>query len=438
MNHDPYAALRLPGYRLLLASSLTSAVGFGVTTVAVAVDIYRRTDSAFALGLTGLVQFVPILLLALPAGQVADRHDRKAVFRISLSVVAAGYLGLATLAWAGGPVWAVFVCLALIGVGRIFTLPARVALLRQVVPVETLANAVGWNSTGWQVASIAGPVLGGLMLWLAEPVGAYLLAAALALTGVLLLGPVRPAAQIVVAAADVTALLAGVRFVWDTKLMLAAITLDLFAVLLGGATALLPVFAREVLKIDEAGLAVGLLRAAPAAGAVVMALWLAYHPLRRPGRALLLSVAGFGLATVGFGLSTSFWLSFAMLAAAGALDNVSVVVRGTLMHVLTPDEMRGRVAAVNSVFVSSSNELGEFESGVTAGWFGPVAAVVGGGVGTLVVVAFAAWQWPMLWRLGPLTELMEKSGSPSAPRDSREGVRTDLPSTDVRSPSPSS
>jgi MFS family permease len=407
MSHDPYAALRIPDYRLLLASSLASAVGFGVTTVAVAVDVYRRTSSPLALGLTGLVQFIPILLLALPAGQVADRFDRKAVFRVSLSIVVAGYLGLAWLAWAGGPVWAVFACLGVVGVGRIFTLPARVALLRQVVPIEVLANAVNWNSTGWQIASITGPVLGGLALWLVQPLGAYLLAAALSLSGVWLLAPVRPRAHAAVAATDLKALLAGVRFVWDTKLMLAAITLDLFAVLLGGATALLPIFAREVLKIEETGLAVGLLRAAPALGAVVMALWLAYHPLRRPGQALLLSVAGFGLATIGFGLATHFWLSFAMLAVAGALDNVSVVVRGTLMHALTPDDMRGRVAAVNSVFVSSSNELGEFESGVTAEWFGPVLAVVGGGVGTLLVVAFAAWQWPMLWRLGPLTELKE-------------------------------
>jgi MFS family permease len=423
MSHDPYAALRIPDYRLLLASSLASAVGFGVTTVAVAVDVYRRTNSPLALGLTGLVQFIPILLLALPAGQIADRFDRKAVFRASLSIVVAGYLGLAWLAWADGPVWAVFACLGVVGVGRIFTLPARVALLRQVVPIEVLANAVNWNSTGWQIASITGPVLGGLALWLAQPLGAYLLAAALSLSGVWLLAPVRPRAQIAVAATDLTALLAGVRFVWGTKLMLAAITLDLFAVLLGGATALLPIFAREVLKIEETGLAVGLLRAAPALGAVVMALWLAYHPLRRPGQALLLSVAGFGLATIGFGLSTNFWLSFALLAVAGALDNVSVVVRGTLMHALTPDDMRGRVAAVNSVFVSSSNELGEFESGVTAAWFGPVLAVVYGGIGTLVVVAFAAWHWPMLWGLGPLTELKEAS----VPRAADERIQATPP-----------
>jgi MFS family permease len=420
MSHDPYAALRLPGYRFLLASSLCSAIGTGITSVAVAVDVYERTLASpdgtdesrkalavFLLGMTGLVQFIPVLLLSLPAGQVADRFDRKLVFQVALCVVEAGYVGLAALAWFHGPIWAIFACLGLIGVGRTFTIPARVALLRQMVPLEALANAVGWNSTGWQVASITGPVVGGLILWLAAPMGAYLLATALILAAWVLMVPTRPTAVQPTTAQSLASLLVGVRFVWETELMLAAITLDLFAVLLGGATALLPVFAHEVLKIDDKGLAVGILRAAPALGALVMALWLAHHPLKRPGRALVLSVAGFGLATIGFGLSKHFWLSFAMLALAGALDNVSVVVRGTLMHVLTPDAMRGRVAAVNSVFVSSSNELGEFESGVTAAWWGPVTAVVLGGVGTLVVVGFSVVRWPRLWQLGPLDRLKE-------------------------------
>lgn len=408
MNHDPYAALRLPGYRLLLASSLASAIAFGVTTVAVAVDVYARTGSAFDLGLTGLVQFLPILLLSLLAGQVADRFDRKRIFQIALGVVATGYVGLAWLSWVGGPLTGVFTCLALIGVGRTFTIPSRVALLRQIVPLDLLTNAVGWNSTGWQVASVAGPFLGGLVVAVIAPLGAYLLAALLALSGIAFLMPTRPSAGVRASQGRALAdLLAGVKFVWNTRLMFAAITLDLFAVLLGGATALLPVFAREVLLIEETGLAVGLLRAAPALGAVVMAFWLAHHPLRRPGKALLLSVAGFGLATIGFGLSTNLWLSFVLLAIAGALDNISVVVRGTLVQVLTPDEMRGRVAAVNAVFVSSSNELGEFESGLTAAWFGPVPAVVCGGMGTLVVVGLVGIGWPMLWSLGPLSELKE-------------------------------
>lgn len=429
MSHDPYAALRLPGYRRLLLASLCSAVGFGVATVAVGVDVYRRTGSAFDLGMTGLVQFLPILLLSLPAGQVADRFDRKLVFQLALALIVASYLGLAAMAAVDAPVWTIFLCLTVIGVGRTFTIPARVALLRQVVPLESLPNAVGWNTTGWQVASISGPMVGGLVLWLASPLAAYLIGAGLALASMVLMVPVRPDVAPRAAAHDLAGLLAGVRFVWGTKLMLAAITLDLFAVLLGGATALLPVFAREVLMIHEDGAAVGALRAAPALGAVMMALWLAHRPpLRRPGRALLLAVAGFGLATIGFGLSRHFALSFVLLAVAGALDNISVVVRGTLMQVLTPDEMRGRVAAVNFVFVSSSNELGEFESGLTASWWGPVAAVVVGGVGTLAVVGFAAWRWPALWRLGPMHEL-QASGplqpAEGVPRDDRIQARND-------------
>jgi MFS family permease len=201
-------------------------------------------------------------------------------------------------------------------------------------------------------------------------------------------------------------LLEGVRFVWRTELLLAAITLDLFAVLLGGATALLPIYASDILHVGPAGL--GWLRSAPALGAVFMALALAHRPpLRRAGRALLWSVAGFGAATIGFGLSRDPLLSFALLALTGALDNVSVVVRGTLMHMLTPDALRGRVAAVNSVFISSSNELGAFESGMTAEWFGPVASVVGGGVGTILVVAAAMLRWPRLLALGSLPSAQE-------------------------------
>jgi MFS family permease len=200
---------------------------------------------------------------------------------------------------------------------------------------------------------------------------------------------------------SLASLLAGARFVWRTKLLLAAITLDLFAVLLGGATALLPMYAKDILKVGAVGL--GWLRAAPALGATVMAVWLAHRPpMRRPGLGLLLAVAGFGAATIVFGLTEVFWLSFAMLAVTGALDNVSVVVRGTLMQTLTPDEMRGRVGAVNSIFISSSNELGAFESGITAQWLGPVASVVGGGIGTILVVIAVAWRWPSLLRLGPL------------------------------------
>jgi MFS family permease len=387
---------------------LSSAVAFGITTVAVAVDVYVRTGSVLYLGYTGLAQFVPILLLALPAGQMADRYPPKRVFQIALAVITTGYASLALLAWFQGPVWAIFASLTLVGTGRTFTIPARFALLRRLVPLETLTNAVSWNSTGWQVASVAGPVAGGLLLYAVGPLGSYALSAWLAFQALLLLIPTQPTVPVTVAAPlrDLSALLAGVRFVWSNPLMLSAVTLDLFAVLLGGATALLPVFVKEVLQVQDAELAIGSLRAAPALGAVGMALWIAHRPpLRRPGRALLLAVALFGVSIIGFGLSSHFWVSFVLLALGGAADNISVIIRGTLMQTLTPDHMRGRVAAVNSVFISSSNELGEFESGVTAELFGAVPAVVLGGIGTVGVVALCAWCYPPLWRLGPLHEL---------------------------------
>jgi hypothetical protein len=248
-------------------------------------------------------------------------------------------------------------------------------LVPQVVPVEALANAMTWNSSGWQVGSLA--------------------CAGLAAT-------LRPrAAAVPREPLSLAALLAGVSFVRHTPVILATIILDLFAVLLGGATALLPIFARDILSVGPAGL--GWLRAAPSLGAFFMAVALAHRPpLRHAGRALLLAVAGFGLATVVFGLSQTFWLSFGALALTGALDNVSVVVRSTLVQLLTPDAMRGRVSAVNAVFISSSNQLGAFESGLAAEWFGPVVSVVGGGIGTLLVVVAVMVVWPQVLRLGAL------------------------------------
>jgi MFS family permease len=303
--------------------------------------------------------------------------------------------------------------------------PARTSLLPQVVPLDTLGNAVTWNSSGWQFANVAGPPLGAWVLYQAGAAApAYLLAASCALACVVLLWLVRPwyNEPQVRPARSAHALLAGARFVWRTKLLLAAITLDLFAVLLGGATALLPIYAKDILLVTPD--AYGWLRAAPALGALVMAFWLAHSPpLRRPGLTLLLSVAGFGVATIIFGISEIYWLSFAMLALAGALDNVSVVVRGTLMQRLTPDEMRGRVAAVNTLFISSSNELGEFESGMTAALLGTVGDVVFGGVGTIVVVLLVTWRWPGLIWLGPLHQL--QLVNPSFPSAFPDGVKGD-------------
>jgi MFS family permease len=401
--HDPYGALRLGDYRRLLAGNVLGAVGSEAQAVAVGWELYERTGSPAALGLTGLAQFLPVLLLALPAGQAADRYSRKGLLQAALAGMALASLGLAALSVVEGPVPLVYVCLVLAGVCRAFNSPARWSLLPQIVPGHLLGNAIAWNSSGWQIANVAGPALGGLVIaWTERPAATYLLAAGCSLSCVLLLFPIRPAE---VARTheerSLASLLAGVRFVWKTDLLLAAITLDLFAVLLGGATALLPIFAKDILEVGPTGL--GWLRAAPALGALLTALVLAHRPpLRRAGVALLSAVAGFGVATVVFGVAKNYWLSLGALVLTGALDNVSVVVRHTLLQVLTPDAMRGRVAAVNTVFISSSNELGAFESGMTADWFGPVWSVVGGGLGTILVVLLVMLRWPQLLRLGEL------------------------------------
>jgi MFS family permease len=402
-THDPYAALRQRDYRRLLESNVLASVGSEMQSVAVGWELYQRTDSELALGLVGLVQFLPVFVLALPAGHAADRYNRKGLLLAARILAALISLCLAALSRWQGPVVMVYVCMFLAGVSQAISAPARWALLPQVVPELSLGNAITWNSSGWQVASVIGPALGGLIIAAAgEASVAYLAAFVCSLCGIGLLAGIHPRPKVRQAAGiSLHSLLAGIRFVWQSKLILATLTLDLFAVLLGGATALLPVFARDILEVGPTGL--GWLRAAPSLGAVVMAIVLAHMPpLRRAGRTLLLAVAGFGLATILFGLSRSFALSFVMLALTGALDNISVVVRGTLVQVLTPDVMRGRVSAVNAIFIGSSNELGAFESGATAALFGPVASVVGGGIGTLVVVVAVARLWPQVIQLGSL------------------------------------
>jgi predicted MFS family arabinose efflux permease len=285
-------------------------------------------------------------------------------------------------------------------------------LIPLVVPQDVIANAVTWTSSGWQVARVSGSALGGLIIALTQrPADVYQITAVGLLACAGTVAFMRPR---VVARSNeprsLPSLLAGIRFVWRTDLLLAAITLDLFAVLLGGATALLPLYAKEILQVGPTGF--GWLRAAESLGAFAMALVIAHRaPMKRPGRALLWAVAGFGVATIVFGLSEVFWLSFAMLFVTGALDNISVVIRGTLMQMLTPDDMRGRVAAVNSIFISSTNQLGAFESGIAAALLGAKLAVALGGLGTLTVVGFAAAYWPKLRQLQPLHTLRSETAS---------------------------
>jgi MFS family permease len=425
--HDPYEALRFPGYRRLLGATVLSSLGFAMQSTAVGWEMYERTESKAALGVVGLVQFVPVVVLALPAGQAADRFSRKGLFLLAQSMMAVATLGLMAVSVApnlDAPAYKglVYVCLFFVGVARAISAPARWSLVSQVVPTAALGNAITWNSSGWQVAATLGPALGGGVVALSgRATGAYVFAALLSLICIGLTVGIRPRpVELHTHPLTLDSLLAGIRFVWNTPLILATMTLDLFAVLLGGVTALLPIFAKDILHVGAFGQ--GYLRAAPAIGALVMAVVMAHRPpLRRAGRALLWSVAGFGVATVVFGLSRDPALSFAMLALTGALDNVSIVVRGTLVQLLTPDAMRGRVSAVNTIFIVSSNELGEFESGMTAELFdSAVASAVVGGIGTMLVVLAVMIRWPQVLRLGPLNDPTGSAAAQMAVEEMKE------------------
>jgi MFS family permease len=412
-RHDPYAPLRLVHYRRFLLGGIMAAAAAEMQVVALGWELYERTNSATALGLVGLAMFLPTLFMTLPAGHMADRYPRKVLLLAAQSLMACASLSLAALTYWKGPVPLAYAALSMAGLASALGRPTRGAILRQLVPDHLVGVAVTWNSSGWQFASVAGPALGGLVIALTGGATcAFLLAFSFSLVVLGLFGTIRPSeVERSTEPLSLDSLLAGLKFVRQTEMMLAAITLDLFAVFLGGAVALLPVYAKDILQIGPVGL--GWLRAAPSAGAVVMALTLAHRPMiRRAGPAMLLAVAGFGAATIGFGLSRNPYLSFLLLAITGALDMISVVVRSTLMQVLTPESMRGRVGAVNMIFIGSSNELGGFESGMTARWFGPVASVVGGGIGTILVVLGVGFAWPSVRRLGALQDL----GKPIKPK----------------------
>jgi MFS family permease len=404
-GHDPYAPFRIADFRRYMLAGTILTIGGQMQSVAVGWELYERTHSASALGLVGLAQFLPMLLLALPAGHAADRYSRKTLLLSAQGLMLVASSGLSLLSYRRGPVEMIYACLLLVGIAQAISRPARSSFLPLLVPRDLLPAAITWNTSGWQTAAVLGPALGGLVIALTK--GAtlvYLFDVACCLAVFALVGGIRGRA--IARGAEqfsMRSLAAGFSFVRKTELILAAITLDLFAVFLGGATALLPIFARDILQVGPTGL--GWLRAAPSVGAVMMALVQAHRPpLRRAGLTMLWSIAGFGLATIVFGLSRNPLLSFAMLMLTGALDNISVVIRGTLVQTLTPDAMRGRVSAVNGLFIGSSNELGGFESGVMAQLLGPVISVVSGGLGTILVVVAVACIWPRLRHLGMLEE----------------------------------
>ncbi len=397
------AVFRSRDFSLYLAGRFLSALAVQVQNVAVGWLVYDLTRDPFALGLVGLASFLPAVALALITGHTADRYDRRQILLLCYIVTLATTVGLLVIAATGSSqVRVIYGLLLIFGIGRAFANPAGQALVPNLVAPEQLGNAIAWNSTVWQTATIAGPALGGLLYYVSAT-AAFGFAALCFLACCVLFGMMKSRPQ--AAPSDVTweTLLAGIRFIRSRPVIFGAISLDLFAVLLGGATALLPIFARDILDVGPGGL--GLLRSMPAVGALLVALWLAQHPLQsRSGLRMFQGVAVFGLATIGFGLSTSLVLSCVCLFVLGAADMISVFVRSTLVQFDTPDAMRGRVAAVNSVFIGASNELGEFESGAVAAMIGTVPAVVVGGVGTLVVCALWVRWFPALRYRDRLTD----------------------------------
>jgi MFS family permease len=405
-HHDPYRALRFRDFRLLMIGAFIASFGQQMLTVALGWELYVRTGSALVLGGIGLAQIIPIIFLSLPAGHIVDRYSRKYVMLISQASLALVALALSLLSAVNGPLILVYGCLVVIGAAQAFNNPASSALVAQVIPSDAYESAITWRSSIGQVSMVLGPAVGGLLIGLFHgATWVYALYAVAALAFMVLLAQIRVRTTATRAVRERTwrSILDGLRFLWGTQVLLAAITLDLFAVLLGGATTLLPIFARDILHVGPFGF--GWLRAATSVGAISMALFLAHRPaFTQAGRSLILAVAGFGLVTIVFGLSHWFALSLVMLFLLGAMDNISVVIRSTLVLVRTPDEMRGRVGAVNALFIGTSNQLGGFESGLTAQLFGPVISVVSGGIGTLIVVLLVAWLWPEMRNLRTLRD----------------------------------
>jgi MFS family permease len=413
----PRAAFQYRDFRLSLAAGVVSVFAMQMQSVAIGWQVYDLTHRPFDLGLVGLAQFVPAISLSLLSGQTADRYDRRAILRICQIGQALCSLLLCVQARYAIPSPApIYAILVLMGVARAFSAPAGQALLPHLVPAEHFSNAVTWSHSVRQVATMVGPAVGGLIYGLAHGASAvYAICAALGLLAFVWTSLIETrTGRLEKESTTLRTLLAGVRYVWHEKIVLGCISLDLFAVLLGGAVALLPMYARDILHVGPLGL--GFLRTAPAVGAASMGAVLAYHPLRKKaGDTMLIAVAIFGVATIVFGISKSFTLSLLALTVSGAADMVSVVIRLTLVQLSTPAAMRGRVSAVNMAFINASNELGEFESGITAALWGAVPAVLVGGVGTCVVVALWAWLFPGLRKLDALSAVGAKVFSPSPP-----------------------
>ncbi len=436
---DPYSALRHAGFRRYLVGNFLSNIGRQGLSVAIAWQIYKWTNSASALGLVGLVSVLPLIAFVLPAGALADRLDRRKILMWTTVASAALSLALVLLStyhtslpnsaplrlanellrsialyferhvdptqlhFDNPALPLIFLILLLQAFVRVLGNPARAALVPLLVEPTAVSNAITWSSSTFELSTVIGPALGGLLVALSGYTSVYLLDVFFSLTLVVLLLGVRvhrPATP----AGPASDTLAGVRFIWRHQAILAAITLDLFAVLLGGAVALLPIYADQILHVGPAGL--GWLRAAPAMGAITMAFLVTHlRPAKHPGVVMLWTVAGFGATIIVFSLSTNIWLSLIALYFSGVCDNFSVVVRHTLVQMKTPDNLRGRVSAVNQLFIGSSNEISEFRAGIAAALFGPVLAATTGGIGTIAVVAIVAFALPALRTVPPLHTL---------------------------------
>lgn len=403
-SHDPYAALRFPNFRRLILAYSTTTIAREAQIVVVGWQVFAVTNDPLSLGLIGLSEALPFIAVALYAGHVADRASRRAIaitgtIGIALSVVALLAFTLMPSVLTAHRVWPIYAVIFASGIARSFTRPAVTALSAELIPRETYSSAVAWRTSTWQFSAILGPAIGGLLYGFAGPAWSYAVVLLVTIASIAAFALIThqsqpmPAANVGVG----ESLQLGIRFLWGQPVLLSAMTLDLFSVLFGGATALLPIFAK-ILRAGPEGL--GVLRAAPAIGSLMVGVYIAHRPpFRRAGVTMLATVAIFGLCMIAFALSRNFWLSFALLTLSGVADNISVLIRGTLLQTLTPTELLGRVSSVNQIFIGSSNEIGAFESGVAARLLGTVPSVLFGGAMTLVVVTIVALASPPLRRM---------------------------------------
>jgi MFS family permease len=406
-RHDPYISLRNRNFRWYVASLVAITLGTQIQATVVAWQVYALTKDPLSLGIVGLAEALPFIGAALYAGHIADRHNRKTLSLAALAIqvlcgIALLVLTLYSRRFLAARVWPIYAVVAASGLARSFLQPARTALGAEIVPRETYANAVTWRSSLWQFAAVVGPAVGGMIYGFSGPRMAYITEAVLCVVALGLFARIaytrRP--RVADEGAIRENLTIGIRFLLTQPELLGAQLLDLFSVLFGGAPALLPIFASDILHVGPQGL--GVLRAAPAAGAVLVSVLLVHRRLRRAGPTLFLCVAAFGLSWILFAMSRSFWLSLALLLIGGMVDNVSVVIRSTLLTLRTPQHLLGRVSAVNQIFIGSSNEIGSFESCVAAKLLGTVRSVVFGGIVTLGVVGVTAWRIPALRKLDEL------------------------------------